>query len=74
MINPCFAGDTVFAWSKILQKRTLPHRRDLAVLRLRTCAVKDCQYAEFPIVSENNDKSENILLDFDYWVALPVQK
>lgn len=66
-LNPCFAGDTVFAWSKILQKERLPHRTDLAVLRLRTCAVKDHHYSEFAKVSQ----SEDHLLDIDYWVALP---
>src|SRR5258706_2590193 len=28
-VAPCFAGDTVYAWSEIRAKEPIPHRQDL---------------------------------------------
>jgi 2-methylfumaryl-CoA hydratase len=39
--NPCFADDTVYAWSEILEKSELPGRTDVAALRVRTVATKN---------------------------------
>ena len=36
-VAPLFAGDTVFAWSEVLDARALPGRDDVGALRLRTC-------------------------------------
>ena len=43
-VSPCFAGDTVYAWSEILEKAELPGRADVGALRTRLVAVKnnDC--------------------------------
>ena len=38
---PTFAGDTVYAWSEVLDKAALPGRDDVGALRLRTVATKD---------------------------------
>ncbi len=73
-LSPCFAGDTVFAWTRILHKSLLPHRKDLGALRLRTRAMKDCQYSESREKSEIGNQTGNLLLELDYWVAMPVQK
>ena len=40
-VAPLFAGLTVFAWSEVLDKATLPERDDVGALRLRTVATKD---------------------------------
>ena len=68
--NPCFAGDTVFAWSEVLDMQPLPKRGDVGALRLRLVAVKDRPAAEFPLrTSEGYDPA--VLLDLDYWALMP---
>ena len=47
-VAPCFAGDTVYAWSEVLAKDRVAGRDDLGALRLRTVAVKDRSAADFP--------------------------
>ena len=39
--NPVFAGDTVYAWSEVLDKAELAGHPDLGALRLRLVATKD---------------------------------
>jgi 2-methylfumaryl-CoA hydratase len=64
-LNPCFAGDTVYAWTKVAEKIALPGRRDCGGLRLVTCATKDRPCADFP--AEGSD----VILEFDYIAILP---
>src|SRR5690606_9524987 len=37
--NPCFAGDTITAWSEVLDRRETPGR-SVGALRLRTVAIR----------------------------------
>lgn len=69
--NPAFAGDTVFAWSEVLDKQPLPGRDDLGALRLRLVATKDLPCAEFPYKGEDGKYLSNVLLDFDFWALMP---
>ena len=46
--NPVFAGDTVYAWSEVLEKADLPRHPDLGALRLRLVATKDRPCHDFP--------------------------
>jgi 2-methylfumaryl-CoA hydratase len=69
-VAPCFAGDTLYAWSEVLDKAELAGRRDVAALRLRTVAAKDHPCADFP------DKAGDayhpaVVLDLDYWALMP---
>ncbi len=69
-VAPCFGGDTLYAWSEVLDKAELAGRRDVAALRLRTVAAKDHTGADFP------DKAGDayhpaVVLDLDYWVLVP---
>jgi len=67
---PLFSGDTVFAWSEVIDKAALPARSDVGALRLRTIAARDRPCEDFPFKSgENYDPA--ILLDLDYWVLMP---
>lgn len=70
-VAPTFAGDTIYAWSEILEKHELPGRSDLGVLRLRTLAVKDQSCESFPGNDENGKYDESVVLDFDYTVLMP---
>ena len=47
-VAPLFAGDTVFAWSEILEKAELPGRTDVGALRVRLVATKNRPCADFP--------------------------
>ena len=69
-VAPLFAGDTVFAWSEILETAELPGRSDVGALRVRLVATKNCPCATFPDrVGEGYDTS--VILDFDMWVLIP---
>jgi 2-methylfumaryl-CoA hydratase len=73
--NPCFAGDTVYAWSEVLEKAPLAGRSDSGLLRLRTLALKDRPASSFPDGDPgggaDGKRDPAVLLDLDYWVALP---
>src|SRR6185437_2751192 len=65
-----FAGNTVFAWSEVLDTAELPGRSDVSALRLRTVATKDRPCGDFPL--KQGDKYDPaVILDLDYWVLLP---
>ena len=68
---PSFAGDTIYAWSEVMDKAELPGRNDMGALRLRTFAVKDRSCADFPGVKADGSLEDGVVLDMDYWVALP---
>ena len=70
-VNPLFAGDTVFAWSQVLDKQTFGHRKDVGALRLRLVATKNLPCGDFPDKDEKGAYPENVILDFDYWAILP---
>src|SRR5260221_1305302 len=47
-VAPLFAGDTVFAWSEVIERLELPDRTDVGALRLRLVATTDRPCADFP--------------------------
>src|SRR3546814_3669583 len=47
-VAPSFAGDTIYAWSEVLDRMEVPGRSDLGALRLRTVAAKDLTCCAFP--------------------------
>lgn len=69
--NPIFAGDTVFAWSEVLDKTPCEGRDDLGALRIRTVATKDHPPADFPLKGDDGKYLPHVVLDFDYWVLMP---
>jgi 2-methylfumaryl-CoA hydratase len=69
-VGPSFAGDTIYAWSEIVEKSDLPGRKDLGALRLRTIAVKDQPCADFPGPDEKGKYPDCVLLDLDYTVLM----
>jgi 2-methylfumaryl-CoA hydratase len=68
-VNPLFAGDTVFAWSEVLDKTEL--RKDVGALRLRLVATKNLPCAAFPDKGADGAYPDNVILDFDYWAIVP---
>jgi 2-methylfumaryl-CoA hydratase len=70
-VAPAFAGDTIYAWSEVIDRVDLPGRNDLGALRLRTVATKDQPCAEFPYKTVDGRYDPSVLLDFDYTVLIP---
>ena len=72
-VAPSFAGDTIYAWSEVVDKWELPGRRDLGALRLRTVATKDRPCTAFPDKGTDGNYDPAVVLDFDYTVVMPKQ-
>ncbi len=70
-VNPSFAGDTIYAWSQVLERSELPGRSDLGALRLRTIATKDRACADFPLAGPDGKPDPAVVLDLDYTVLMP---
>jgi len=70
-VAPIFAGDTVYAWTEVLDKAALPGRTDLGALRLRMIATKDHACADFPDMDADGKYDPSVVLDFDFTVLMP---
>lgn len=70
-VAPCVAGDTVYAWSEVLESAALSGRADLGALRVRTVATKNHPCADFPLKGADGKDHPAVLLDLDTWVLLP---
>jgi len=72
---PSFGGDTIYAWSEVLDRIEVPGRSDLGALRIRTVAAKniDCGTLPYKAVSEEGRHGYHpaVVLDLDYTVLLP---
>ena len=67
--NPTFAGDTIYAYSEVLEKIELPSR-SVGALRVRLVATKNRSASDFPYKKEGK-YDDAVVLDLDYTVALP---
>lgn len=67
--NPCVAGDTVTAWSEVLDKgdTDVP---GIGAIRLRLVAQKSGA-APFSSKDEGGKYVPDVLLDLDYWALMP---
>jgi 2-methylfumaryl-CoA hydratase len=70
-VAPCFAGDTVYAWSEVLERAEIPGRRDIGGLRTRLVAAKNRSCADFPLRNASGDYADGVILDLDLWLVLP---
>ena len=69
-VAPLFAGDTVFAWSEVLEASEIPGRSDVGALRLRTIATKDRPCDDYPWKA-GEEYGPSVILELDYWVLMP---
>ena len=67
--SPCFAGKTVFAWSKIIEKVDVLDT--LGALRIRTNGLGDAQPYQFQHQDQNGKFNSDVLLSLDYWALVP---
>ncbi len=70
-VNPCIAGDTVYAWSEVLDKATFKSRSDVAALRCRLVALKDKTPDGFTYMIDDGKYNSSVLLDLDVWLLVP---
>ena len=66
--NPCFAGDTVKAWTEVLDKADTA-APGVGAIRLRLVATKGG--APFALRGEDGKYLPEVLLDLDYWALMP---
>ncbi|MEM1344298.1 MAG: MaoC family dehydratase [Pseudomonadota bacterium] len=67
---PCVAGDTLYAWSEVLELAETPEP-SVGALRLRLVGVKNRPAADFPLKGEDGRYDPSVVLDFDYWALIP---
>ncbi len=67
--NPCFAGDTIKAWSEVLDKAETDVP-GVGALRLRLVATKGG--TPFELRNEDGKYHPDVLLDLDYWALIPM--
>jgi len=67
--NPCFAGDTIRAWSEVLDKADT-HAPGVGAIRLRLVAHKDAA-GDHALRGEDGRYLPQVLLDLDYWAVMP---
>lgn len=70
-VAPLFAGDTVYAWSEVLEKSEIAGRDDAGALRTRLVAVKNRDARDYPLKTTGGDYAEGVILDLDCWLLLP---
>ena len=67
--NPCFSGDTVRAWSEVLDKAETA-APGVGAIRLRLVATKGG--GDIPLKGEDGKYDPRVLLDLDYWALMPL--
>jgi 2-methylfumaryl-CoA hydratase len=67
-VAPCFAGDTIYAWSRIEACWEIEGRPDIGAIRIKTFAAKDQPCADFP---GDEEPHPQLVLEFDYTVLMP---
>ncbi|MEZ4401992.1 MAG: MaoC family dehydratase [Kofleriaceae bacterium] len=76
-VNPTYGGDTVYAWSEVLDRAELPGRKDLGALRLRLVAVTNVDPAveeialQVPRPDGKAGYDPRVVLDLDWWGLIP---
>ncbi|MBK1636730.1 MaoC family dehydratase [Rhodovulum adriaticum] len=68
--NPCFSGDTVRAWTEVLDKAETG-APGVGALRLRLVAVKQGGVPG-TLKGEDGKYLPHVLLDLDYWALMPL--
>ena len=74
-VSPTVAGDTLYAFSEVLEKWKVPGRNDVGALRLRLVGLKNMPPARVPALrlasSVTSAYHPAVVLDIDYTVLMP---
>ncbi len=69
-VSPLFAGDTICAWSEVLDKAETS-APGVGALRLRLVAHRP-EAAPFELRGDDGKYAPGVLLDLDYWALIPM--
>ena len=67
--NPCYSGDTIKAWTEVLDKAETS-APGVGALRLRLVATKGG--APFTLKGDDGKYLPHVMLDLDYWALIPI--
>ena len=67
--SPAFAGDTVYAWSEVLDKAET-EAPGVGAIRLRLVATRG-RDESMTLKGEDGKYADGVLLDLDYWALIP---
>jgi 2-methylfumaryl-CoA hydratase len=70
-VAPTFGGDTIYAWSEVLETAPRADRPDLGTIRIRTIATKNAPCASWPGKGADGKYDPAVVLDLDYWLLMP---
>lgn len=72
-VAPTVGGDTLRAFTQVVERAELPTRRDVGALRLRMSGVKNIAAADLPNVPPllSGTKEPRIVLELDFWALFP---
>jgi 2-methylfumaryl-CoA hydratase len=75
-VNPTVAGDTIYAWSEVLERAEVRRQPRLGALRLRLVAVKNADPAIEPVTRKlvgdgGQAYDPRVVLDLDWWGLVP---
>lgn len=72
-VAPTFAGDTLRAFTQVIERAEVPGHKDVGAIRLRLSAVKNVDASELceipPLLSGTKDP--RVVLELDYWALMP---
>ncbi len=69
--NPAFAGDTIYAWSEVLDAAVLDAASGVGALRLRLVATKG-RDESMTLKGDDGKYMPHVLLDLDIWTLCPL--
>lgn len=69
--NPCFASDTIYSFTEVLDKWEIAGSNNAAALRLRMVGIKNLAPTEIGEIKQFNSYQPNVVLDLDYTVLMP---
>jgi 2-methylfumaryl-CoA hydratase len=70
-VAPAFAGDTIYAWTEVLETSEISGRTDVGALRIRMTATKNLPCTDHPFKTASGVYADGVVLDLDLWVAMP---
>jgi 2-methylfumaryl-CoA hydratase len=70
-VAPCYAGDTLYAWSQVLEVQPIPARNDIGALRVRLVVAKNRSCVDHPLRDAGGEYLPGVVLDLDLWVVVP---
>jgi 2-methylfumaryl-CoA hydratase len=72
-VNPTVGGDTLYAYTDVVDAAPIKGRKDIGALRLRLVAVKNVDPNREPVETQSAEGAydPHVVLDLDYWGIIP---